>query len=54
VAAIVAFVFVILLPGVIALLISWHPLRLVSITTFLFGIILWGILRLVACPRIEK
>jgi hypothetical protein len=46
VATIVAFVFVILLPGAIALLIGWQPLGLVSITTFLFGIILWGILRL--------
>jgi hypothetical protein len=46
VATIAAIVFVILLPGVIALLIGMQPIGLVSITTLLFGIILWAVLRL--------
>ena len=45
VAAMAGIVLSILLPGGIALLIGWQPLGLVSITTFLFGIILWAILR---------
>jgi hypothetical protein len=46
VALLAGMVFVILLPGVIALLIGRQPLGLVSITTFLFGIIFWAVLRL--------
>lgn len=45
VAAMAGIVLSIFLPGGIALLIGWQPLGLVSITTFLFGIILWAILR---------
>ena len=45
VATIFAIVFVILLPGVVAPLIGWQSLGFVSISTFLFGIILWFILR---------
>jgi hypothetical protein len=44
VAAIAAIVLVILLPGVTALLIGWQFFGLISITTFLFGTILWTIL----------
>lgn len=44
VATIVAFVFVIVLPGVLAPLIGLPSLGFVSISTFLFGIILWYIL----------
>ncbi len=46
VSIIVALVFVVLLPGVVALLINWQTIGLVSLMTFLFGIILWTILRL--------
>ncbi len=46
VATTAATVLVILLPGVTALLINRQPIGLISITTLLFGIILWAILRL--------
>jgi hypothetical protein len=45
VAIIVAVIFVIILPGVAAPLIGWQSLGFVSISTLLFGIILWFILR---------
>ena len=45
VAIIVAIIFVIILPGVAAPLIGWKSLGFVSISTLLFGIILWIILR---------
>ena len=44
VATISAIVFVILLPGAAAPLIGWQFLGFISISTFLFGIILWYIL----------
>ncbi len=46
VSTIVAFVSVIPLPALIASPIGWQALGFVSATTFLFGIILWAILRL--------
>jgi hypothetical protein len=45
VAAIVAIVFVIIFPGVTARLIGWQSFGFVSLSTLLFGIILWYILR---------
>lgn len=45
VAIIVAIIFVIILPGMAAPLIGWQSLGFVSISTLLFGIILWIILR---------
>ena len=45
VATIAAIVFVIILPGALATRIGWPSLGSVSISTFLFGIILWYILR---------
>ena len=44
VAIIVAIIFVIILPGVAAPLIGWQSLGFVSISTLLFGILLWIIL----------
>ena len=46
VATIAAFGFVILLPGLTALLINRQPIGFISITIFLSGIILWALLRL--------
>ena len=46
VAIIVVVAFIILLPGVTALLIERQPIGLISITMFLSGIILWALLRL--------
>jgi len=45
VAIIVAIIFVIILPGMAAPLIGWQSLGFVSISTLLFGIIFWFILR---------
>jgi hypothetical protein len=45
VATIVAIIFVIFLPGVVASLTGWQSYGFVSISIFLFGIILWYILR---------
>jgi hypothetical protein len=45
VAIIVAIIFVIILPGVAAPLIGWQSLGFVSVSTLLFGILLWIILR---------
>lgn len=45
VATVAAIVFVIILPGVTAPLIEWQSLGFISISTLLFGIILWFVLR---------